>query len=102
MSKSNIWKIAKLAVVFLLPLPLFMISPSSLEKLPSLCLIKNIFGVECPGCGMTRALVYLLHGDLPSALHSNPLALIALPLLGFLWVRFVVVNTRHLLSRPTR
>jgi hypothetical protein len=98
MSKSL--NMIKLALVFLLPLPLLLISPSSLESLPSLCLIKTIFGVECPGCGMTRALAYLLHGDLPGALHSNPLALIVLPLLGFLWLRFVVTNALSLFSPP--
>ena len=90
----------KLALVFLLPLPLFAIPPSSLEGLPSLCLIKSIFGVECPGCGMARALAYLLHGDLPGALQSNPLALMVLPLLGFLWLRFVVIKTLSLFSPP--
>jgi hypothetical protein len=102
MSKSEILNIVKLALVFLLPLPLLVIPPSSLERLPSLCLIKSIFGVECPGCGMTRALSYLLHGDLPGGLHSNPLALIVLPLLGFLWLRFVVINTLSLFSPPAR
>jgi len=100
MSKSL--NMIKLALVFLLPLPLLIIPLSSLERFPSLCLIKSIFGGECPGCGMARALAYLLHGDLPGALHSNPLALMVLPLLGFLWLRFMVINTHNLFSPPAR
>lgn len=31
--------------------------------LPKLCLSKELFGVDCPGCGLTRSFVYLAHGD---------------------------------------
>jgi hypothetical protein len=41
----------------------------------------------CPGCGGTRALYELLHGNLPGALHYNALltALAPLVALWFLW-----------------
>ncbi len=35
----------------------------------------------CPGCGMTRATLALLRGDLRSALHFHPLVLVILPTL---------------------
>jgi hypothetical protein len=38
---------------------------------PSVCLIKRFFGVECYGCGMTRALSALLHGEWRAALAYN-------------------------------
>lgn len=37
------------------------------------CPIYYIFGVPCPGCGMTRALFLLLSGDISGALHMHPL-----------------------------
>lgn len=36
-------------------------------------------GLFCPGCGTTRALHALLHGDLPGALAMNPLMVVSLP-----------------------
>lgn len=32
------------------------------------CIIKNVTGIPCPGCGLTRAGVALLHGDLYQAM----------------------------------
>ncbi len=39
------------------------------------CLIKSITGRECPCCGMTRALISLLKGDIYGYAVYNPLAL---------------------------
>jgi len=48
---------------------------------PQLCPFKLILGLPCPGCGMTRSVVTLLHGDLAASLHFHPLGL---PLVLFL------------------
>ncbi|MEV0338562.1 DUF2752 domain-containing protein [Nocardia sp. NPDC050713] len=42
------------------------------------CPSKALFGINCPGCGSSRMLYSLLHGDLPAALHYNALGLLAL------------------------
>ena len=34
-----------------------------LDQLPSLCVYKNLFGIRCPGCGMTDAFCSILHGN---------------------------------------
>lgn len=31
-------------------------------RLPAICVFKLITGLDCPGCGMTRALVLAFHG----------------------------------------
>lgn len=31
--------------------------------LPSVCASRMVLGVDCPGCGLTRAIVSLAHGD---------------------------------------
>jgi hypothetical protein len=36
------------------------------------CLSKRLLGVECPGCGLQRSVVSLLHGDLQESLALYP------------------------------
>jgi hypothetical protein len=49
-----------------------------------LCPMAGTFGVPCPGCGLTRATLALLYGDVRSALHFHPLVWLMAPLfIGF-------------------
>ncbi len=41
----------------------------------STCLVKIATGLPCPACGMTRASLRLLRGDLAGSLATHPLAL---------------------------
>ncbi len=46
------------------------------------CLWKTIFGIRCPGCGLTTAFIYLLNLDFKKAFETNFLIFIILPI-GF-------------------
>ena len=59
---------------------LAVIPPAWVERLPSVCLNRHIFGF-CPACGSLRALVHLLHGALGPALKLNPNCLLTAPVL---------------------
>ncbi len=63
----------------------WVVNPSEASYLPS-CLFKSATGLNCPGCGSTRALYHLFHGELFSAFAMNPLLIIALPFIG--WMLF--------------
>jgi hypothetical protein len=39
------------------------LGPARLARLPSLCLVRRLFG-RCPACGVTRAVAALARGDL--------------------------------------
>ena len=51
----------------------------------SLCPIKALTGLNCPGCGITRMFVALFHGDIYQAFRYNPLVFIELPIIAILF-----------------
>ncbi len=52
--------------------------------LPGLvCPISANFGLDCPGCGITRAGMSLLRGDIGAAVRWNPLILFLAPYLAW-------------------
>ena len=62
------------------------------------CSIKRTTGFNCVSCGATHATLALLHGDIVSAVYYNPLYVVFLCCMGYLYVRLVV----SLLVRPYR
>jgi Protein of unknown function (DUF2752) len=55
----------------------FLFNPAT-HKIYPVCQFHRLTGLNCPGCGMTRALYALLHGDVLTALHDNALFVFAL------------------------
>ena len=52
------------------------------------CLFRTLNGFTCPGCGSTRGLHRLLHGDIIGAFEFNPLLVVSLPFLLFALIRY--------------
>lgn len=52
----------------------------------SVCLFRNLFGVPCYGCSMTRALFSLIHFHTGAAWNYNPLFVVVAPLLLLLYL----------------
>ncbi len=61
----------------------------------SICIWKQSLGVECPGCGLTRATQHFLHGEWEIALDYNPLVVVVVPLLGLMWAMQLVALVRY-------
>jgi hypothetical protein len=74
-SRSSIF-VSVLAILLLALLRWF--DPAD-ARLP-LCAFRAVTGLDCPGCGATRATHELLHGRLLAALHYNALWVVLLPL----------------------
>lgn len=63
-----------------------------------LCPMAGTFGVPCPGCGLTRATLALLHGDVRGALAVHPLVWLMTPL----FVGFVGTAVLSLVQGPAQ
>lgn len=44
--------------------------------LPETCTLHTHFGVDCPGCGLTRSFIHLAHGNLRTAWTLSPVGLL--------------------------
>nr|MDT0657106.1 DUF2752 domain-containing protein [Micromonospora sp. DSM 115978] len=59
----------------------------------STCVVKLTTGLDCPGCGGTRAFWYVLNGDLPAAARHHIMFVFVLPFLAYLYLAWA---GRHL------
>lgn len=67
----------------------------------TVCFVRRCTGTACPGCGLTRAMSYLVRGDLSAMWQMHPLAPLfavdALVIAGLVWLaRSVKVRPRWL------
>ena len=91
--QRNISKIIKSIVfVILLIVPILIIlTPIDFwASGDSLCISKRIFNAECYGCGMTRALLNILHLNFEEAVKLNKLSFLVFPVLIMLWVKLLL------------
>jgi Protein of unknown function (DUF2752) len=56
-----------------------MLAPADAGNGPVVCPFRLATGLPCPGCGMTRAWVFLAHGRVRPALSANPFVLVTMP-----------------------
>lgn len=76
----------KIGLWVAIPIVLFILPATFFDDGQSLCLSVLFFGKECFGCGMTRAIMHLLHFDIDEAIFYNSLSLAVLPLLFVVWL----------------
>jgi hypothetical protein len=72
---------------------LFIFEPGKTGFFPA-CPFRTLTGFTCPGCGSTRGLHRLLHGDVVAALEFNPLMVLSLPFLLYALVRYTTAAVR--------
>ena len=72
-----------------------LLVPPVREPPLSVCLVHLVLGIAGPGCGMTRAFLFIGHGDLPAALTLNPNSVLAFGLIVVLWANRVARILRH-------
>lgn len=74
--KKKLWVGLSLLLIGILYLK--VLSPVFNIHIP--CVFKKITGLDCPGCGMTRAALSLLDGNVYQAFRWNMLVFLLIPL----------------------
>lgn len=82
-SSLRLWLLAGLAALggFLL-FRLWVPAPGSEN---TVCLLRRLSGLPCPGCGMTRAFAHLAKGEWAAAAVDQPLAFLIAVELALAW-----------------
>ena len=57
----------------------YVLDPTQSNGWAPRCPMKMLTGLNCPSCGIQRALHCLLHGDIASALHYNYFLILSIP-----------------------
>ena len=71
-SKRKIYGIIGALITLMIPFfLLFFEQDNHLETDQSLCPLKMLTGFPCPGCGITKSLVYFYEGDIQKSLYYN-------------------------------
>jgi len=64
------------------------------ENGPIVCVSRLIWGVPCPGCGLTRAFCFMSHGEFDAAIRFNAIAPLAALYLGALCLYYFLGAVR--------
>ena len=67
---------------------LFTMLPLHIEDYMLPCFSKNIFGFDCPGCGLQRSIAFLFQGEFAAAWDMYPAVFTIIPLFIFLAADF--------------
>lgn len=88
----------KVLLVFLLVIPfLLLLLPSTyFDEGKSLCLSVILLDIECIGCGLTRAVMHLLHLEFQLAWEYNKLSFLVVPIGVLFWFHLL----GKLLNKP--
>ncbi len=78
--------IAKAFALAIFPLILLILPATFFDKGPEMCLFTRFSGYHCPGCGMTRGCMHLIHLDFQTAWNYNKVCFVVLPIMCGLFI----------------
>lgn len=86
-----------LVTLLLFPILLWMLPSDFFDNSETiLCPSRLLLGIECYGCGITRATMHMHHFELEDALFFNVLSVIVYPGLVAVWGHWVYKNLKAL------
>lgn len=80
--------LATLIFIVVIPIVLLILPANFFDDGESICLSKLLANMECPGCGMSRACMHLIHFDFKEGFAYNKMSVIVLPLLAIIWIQW--------------
>ena len=95
---KSIFIIAKISFYLIIPLILLIIPADFFDKGKTICLSVYFFNTQCPGCGMTRSIQHLIHGEFEIAASFNKLSFIVLPVLIYLLIENLISQLKILIK----
>jgi hypothetical protein len=88
LTAALIWLTLAVGAVYI-----FVFEPGRSGFFP-VCPFRAMTGFTCPGCGTTRGLHKLFHGDVIGAFQLNPLMMLLLPILFYVLIRYTSAAMR--------
>jgi len=98
LNNSKQLRIIEISGVLLIPVFLFVVPLEWVKEQHSICLYKLLTGHECIGCGMTRAVLSVLHFQFENAFLFNKLVLVIFPLLVYIWFKTLLILSKNKLN----
>jgi hypothetical protein len=93
---TTYFTLVRLLVYVTVPVALLLLPAGYFDSGESICLSSVLFGIECYGCGMTRACMHLIHLEFEDAFFFNPISFVAFPILAYLRARWAYQDYRFL------
>ena len=88
-------------ITYIAVFALLIFLPLSIIESGSICVYSNLFGVRCPGCGITRATANLLRGNFIRAWEYNKLGVMLFPVLFGIMINDIYCIIRRCLAKDT-
>ncbi|MBN1917202.1 MAG: DUF2752 domain-containing protein [Verrucomicrobia bacterium] len=82
-----------------------LVSPWALHVVahaPTVCPLRALFGIPCPGCGTTRAIFALTSGHPITSLQLNPLGMVLCVLAVLVFARYAALVPKRFFDRSCR
>lgn len=81
-----------LVFLVIVPVVLLFLPKDYFDYGHSICIYTLITGHECFGCGITRAVMHMIHFDFSAAWNFNKLSFFVVPILGVWYLEIIVRN----------
>jgi len=96
---SKYFLAAKTIVLAVFPLALIILPKTAFDNHQhTICLFTILSGIECYGCGLTRACMRIIHFDFNGAAEFNSMSLVVFPILCFLYLKEFLSTVKRLKS----